>query len=878
MPLKSKSNLSTKIIVMVEVILLISSTLFCTVSIYRARSGIRRAIQQRMLDIANCASGSVRGDVLKSLTAADVGTPKYNEIYNTLAVFRDNVELEYVYCIRDEGNGKFIFTMDLDQYTPASYGDSVKYTKALATAGTGHAAVDEIPYSDAWGEFYSAYSPVMDSSGNVAGIIAVDFSADWFDAQLSAQTRETVVSYIVILLMSLLLAAVLSMLTVRPFVRMQGVLLEEKVRAESANRAKSDFLANMSHEIRTPINAVLGINELILREDLKARECLDYDPREAEEALRNIGIYAGDVKNAGNNLLAIINDILDFSRIESGSVDLREAPYQLSSLLNDLSNMIYFRAREKSLEFHIDVDESLPDNLCGDEVRVRQILINLLTNAVKYTDQGCVRLTVRGEWEDDGLLLHADVRDTGIGIRDEDMEELFTRFHRLDIEHNSTVEGTGLGLAITQRLVGIMGGTITVKSIYGEGSVFSVTIPQKVVSDEPMGDLSRRFTEHAEEARPSRPSREYFHAPSARILIVDDTQMNLKVAVRLLKATQMQIDTAPGGAESVEMAKAVRYDLILMDQRMPVMNGTEALHRIRMDPEGASFDVPVICLTADAVIGARERYLAEGFTDYITKPIDSRMLAKMIVKYLPHEKVEAVPDRDEPPRGGTSPGSGDSWDRNGQAGDAQVRDGQFRNGQYRDGRAIDGQTGDGQPRNVQAGDGQPRNMQTGDGQDRVGQDRNSEDRNELDRDGQEPGEYAVLRAAGIDPAVGLGYCQEDEGLYRSLLEEYAGSADEKAQSLRKYYDEGDWDHYAILVHSVKSSSRMIGAAALSDMAAGQEKAADSREFVTLKRNHPRILELYVEVTAAIRSAIGYSEDSDDRSGGDDDEIMEFLPE
>ena len=839
MPLKSKSNLSTKIIVMVEVILLISSTLFCTVSIYRARSGIRRAIQQRMLDIANCASGSVRGDVLKSLTAADVGTPKYNEIYDTLAVFRDNVELEYVYCIRDEGNGKFIFTMDLDQYTPASYGDSVKYTKALATAGTGHAAVDEIPYSDAWGEFYSAYSPVMDSSGNVAGIIAVDFSADWFDAQLSAQTRETVVSYIVILLMSLLLAAVLSMLTVRPFVRMQGVLLEEKVRAESANRAKSDFLANMSHEIRTPINAVLGINELILREDLKARECLDHDPREAEEALRNIGIYAGDVKNAGNNLLAIINDILDFSRIESGSVDLRKAPYQLSSLLNDLSNMIYFRAREKSLEFHIDVDESLPDNLCGDEVRVRQILINLLTNAVKYTDQGCVRLTVRGEREDDGLLLHADVRDTGIGIRDEDMEELFTRFHRLDIEHNSTVEGTGLGLAITQRLLGIMGGTITVKSIYGEGSVFSVTIPQKVVSDEPLGDLGKRFTEHAEEARPSRPSQEYFHAPSARILIVDDTQMNLKVAVRLLQGTKMQIDTAPGGAESVEMARAIRYDLILMDQRMPGINGTEALHRIRMDTEGASFDVPVICLTADAVIGARERYLAEGFTDYITKPIDSRMLAKMIVKYLPHEKVEAVPDRDEPPRGDTAPE---------ESGEGQDRVGQDRDGQDRD------------------------------GQDRSSEDRNSEDRNELDRDGQEPGEYAVLRAAGIDPAVGLGYCQEDEGLYRSLLEEYAGSADEKAQSLRKYYDEGDWDHYAILVHSVKSSSRMIGAAALSDMAAGQEKAADSRELVTLERNHPRILELYVEVTAAIRSAIGYSADSDDLAGGDDDEIMEFLPE
>ena len=815
MPVKSKSSLSTKIILMVEVILLISSTLFCAVSIYRARVGIRKAIQQRMLDIANCASGSVRGDVLRSLTAADVGTPKYDNIYDTLAVFRDNVELEYVYCIRDEGNGNFIFTMDLDQYTPAGYGDGVEYTKALATAGTGKAAVDEVPYSDAWGEFYSAYSPVMDSSGNVAGIIAVDFSADWFEAQLSDQTRETVMTYIVILLLTLLVAAVLSILTVRPFVRVQGILLEEKVRAESANRAKSDFLANMSHEIRTPINAVLGMNEMILREDLRAREHLADDPQAVEEALRNIGLYAGDVKSAGTSLLAIINDILDFSRIESGSVSLREAPYQLSSLLNDLNNMIGFRAREKSLAFTIDVDELLPDNLVGDEIRVRQVLTNLLSNAVKYTDQGSVRMAVRGERQQDNLLLQVDVADTGIGIRDEDREELFMRFHRLEIERNSTVEGAGLGLAITRRLLEIMGGTITVKSVYGRGSVFSVTIPQKVISDEPLGDPGRRLTEYAREVRTSRES---FHAPSARILIVDDTQMNLRVAVNLLKNTQMQIDTASGGAEAVAMAETTRYDVILMDQRMPGMNGTEALHRIRMQPAGANTETPVICLTADAVIGARERYLAEGFTDYVTKPVEGRLLAKMILQYLPREKVEAVPDRDASAQDGSAPGGG--------------------NGQNREETEENGQGGK----------------------------------------GQEPGKYAKLRAAGIDPAVGLGYCQEDDALYLSLLEEYAAGAREKMQSLERYYDEEDWNDYAVVVHAVKSSSRMIGAAALSDIAAGQEKAADAKDRGMIEKNHLHMMTLYGEVTHAIRSAIGYTAPPDDRADGDDEEIMEFLPE
>ena len=233
----SRNKLSTKIILMVEGILLISSILFCAVSVYRARVGIRKAIQQRMLDIANCAAGSVNGDILKTLTEDTVGSKEYNDVYKTLAVFRDNVELEYVYSIKEEGDNNFIFTMDLDQETPASYGDSVEYTDALASAGRGKAAVDEVPYTDQWGEFYSAYSPVFDSDGKVAGIIAVDFSVEWFEGQLSEQTRSTVVSYVIILVLTQLVAAILAFFTVHPFIKMQGQLLEEKVRAESANIA-----------------------------------------------------------------------------------------------------------------------------------------------------------------------------------------------------------------------------------------------------------------------------------------------------------------------------------------------------------------------------------------------------------------------------------------------------------------------------------------------------------------------------------------------------------------------------------------------------------------------------------------------------------------
>lgn len=637
----SGKNFSTKIVLMAEAILLISGILFCTVSIYRARTDIRKAIWQRMLDISNSAAGSVDGDVLGSLTEEDVGSDTYNDLYEKLAVFRDNVELEYIYSLKEIGDGQFIFTMDLDEVTPASYGDPCEYTDALGSAARGEAAVDKIPYTDQWGTFYSAYSPVFNSAGEVACIVAVDFSAAWFDEQLSAQTRAIVLSYIVIFTISLLLAAFLLMTTVRPFVRMQGQLLEEKIAAESANRAKSDFLANMSHEIRTPINTMLGMNEMILRESRAARDDENNDADREREALGNIVGYAGDIETAGHNLLAIINDVLDFSKIEAGRLDLVEAPYRISALAAELRTMTVLRARDKGLEFTVDVSGDIPDEVCGDVGRVRQILTNLLSNAVKYTDKGSVRMTIDGTVQDDGiLLLRASVKDTGKGIRQEDVDKLFDKFSRLEMEENSTVEGTGLGLTITHRLLEMMDGKITVESTYREGSVFTVTIPQKIVSDTKVGEHTEHTGDGAAADKKGRTGRETFIAPDARILVVDDTKTNLTIVTYLLRNTGVSIDTATGGADAVSMAARTAYDIIFMDQRMPEMDGTEALHKIRSTEGGASREVPIICFTADAVVGARERYLEEGFSDYITKPVSSNMLEKMMIRYLPGEKVK----------------------------------------------------------------------------------------------------------------------------------------------------------------------------------------------------------------------------------------------
>ena len=485
---------------------------------------------------------------------------------------------------------------------------------------------------------------------SVGGVMLGVWMRDTMRAGLQQASESNLygIIHVVLFVISLFLVAfALAIIYVVRFsekVAENNALSEARQIAEHSNAAKSEFLANMSHEIRTPINAVLGMNEIILRESRQARDALP-EPREAVQGVfADICDYAVNIRSAGNNLLSIINDILDFSKIEAGKLEIAEGQYRLSSVLNDVSNMIAFKARDKGLDFRIQVDDTLPDCLYGDEVRVRQIVTNVLNNAVKYTREGSVSLSVCGAWRDaarpgGALDLKIVVEDTGVGIRQEDIGRLFEKFERADLPHNSTVEGTGLGLAITRNLLDMMGGSIDVRSVYGEGSAFTIVLPQKAVGTEPIGNFREKFMRAQEETAVYRES---FHAPQARILVVDDTRMNLTVVVNLLKKTGIGIDTADSGEDAVRRSRSRRYDLILMDQRMPGMDGTQAMRRIREQTDGLNRETPFICLTADAVSGARERYLAEGFTDYLTKPIDSRALEQALIKHLPAGKVRAV--------------------------------------------------------------------------------------------------------------------------------------------------------------------------------------------------------------------------------------------
>ena len=403
--------------------------------------------------------------------------------------------------------------------------------------------------------------------------------------------------------------------------------------ARAASRAKSQFLSNMSHEIRTPINAVLGMDEMILRE---AKE-------------ENIRQYAESIRTAGTTLLSLINDILDFSKIEAGKMEIIPVEYASSSILNDLVNMSRQRAEKKGLEFRVEVPEDLPSILRGDEIRLRQVVTNILTNAVKYTEEGSVTLKV--SWEKTGdreIELSIGVRDTGMGIKEEDIEKLFQAFQRVDEERNRTIEGTGLGLNITQRLLELMGSRLEVVSRYGSGSVFFFKVRQEVLNWTPMGDYETAFRQHVCQQGQYRES---FVAPEARILVVDDTAMNLTVVQGLLKQTRVQIDTALSGFECLDKVKKEAYDLVLLDHRMPGLDGVETLQRMKELERKEGYPncgIPVIVLTANAVSGAREEYMAAGFDDYLTKPIDSQHLEATLQKYLPQEKVQAAASAPQP--------------------------------------------------------------------------------------------------------------------------------------------------------------------------------------------------------------------------------------
>lgn len=407
--------------------------------------------------------------------------------------------------------------------------------------------------------------------------------------------------------------------TVNELIKVVGAKREDAIRA---NRSKSDFLANMSHEIRTPINAVLGFNEMILRES-------------RDEVITE---YAKDIRSSGTSLLNLVNEILDFSKIEAGKMEIIPVVYDLDNLFNDLINIIGIRAENKGLSLKVKAEPSLPRVLYGDEVRLKQIITNLLTNGVKYTDQGYVSLNMDYRQLDDYQIeLIVSVEDTGRGIREEDMGKLFAPFERIEEISNRHVEGTGLGIALTRTLLSMMGSELEVQSTYGYGSIFSFRLRQEVENWEPIGSLDEAIgrARHVVETK-----HEFFVAPLAKLLVVDDIPVNLKVFTSLLKRTQAEIDSVSSGMEALSRMRKTKYDLIFLDHMMPGMDGIETLERMNSDRFNLNrFETPVIALTANAVSGAREMYIEKGFADYATKPVDGVRLEALLLKYLKPELI-----------------------------------------------------------------------------------------------------------------------------------------------------------------------------------------------------------------------------------------------
>ena len=566
-------------------------------------------------------------------------------------------------------------------------------------------------------------------------------------------------------------------------------LIDASERAIAASEAKSSFLSNMSHEIRTPINAVLGMNEMILR------ECED----------KNVIAYSESIRTAGNTLLGIVNDILDFSKIEAGKMEIIPVDYDLSSVINDLVNMIQTRADAKGLKLVLNISKDIPKQLHGDEVRIKQIITNILTNAVKYTEEGSVTFSIgyeKIENEPDDVMLVVSVLDTGIGIKPEDMKKLFSEFDRIEEERNRKVEGTGLGMSITLRLLEMMGSTLEVESVYELGSKFSFRLKQKVVKWEELGDYTAAYKASLGTRKKYR---EKFRAPDAQVLVVDDTPMNLTVFESLLKQTAMKIDTASSGDEGLTLSYDKKYDIIFLDHMMPEKDGIETLHELRSRPKDPNIKTPAICLTANAISGAREQYLAAGFDDYLTKPIDSAKLEEMLLKYLPKEKIQ------EP-------------------GNEPIRD----NG--------------------------------------------SDDLDDIfEEEEPELPEY-LSEISEIDIDAGITNCGSVEG-YISALKTYAGMIHEHASETEKFWQAGDLPNATIKIHAMKSTSRIIGAVDIGELAQELELAGKAGDSEKVGSRIDELLERCRELGDRLKPLIGdeaEDEDDSDKPLISDEELHEAL--
>ena len=524
-------------------------------------------------------------------------------------------------------------------------------------------------------------------------------------------------------------------------------LFNELLVAKASNDAQSSFLSTVSHEIRTPINAIMGMNEIIIREANNTQ----------------IERYAREIKDSSRTLLSLVNDLLDSSRLDADKLKIIPVEYDLSSLISDLINMIRSRARDKNLSLVINVDEEIPHMLFGDEIRVKQCVLNLLTNAVKYTETGSITLNIGYTTVNRGsILLSFQVIDTGIGMKEEDVSRLFERFARFDEKKNRNIEGTGLGMNIVKRLLSMMGSKLEVHSIYGKGSDFSFELHQGVIDWTPIGDYNAMYEKSIEnESR----YREKLRAPAAKVLIVDDMKVNLTVFKGLLKKTQIQIDTALSGKTALELIRKNTYNMVFLDHRMPKMDGIETLIAIKELPNSPNHDIPYIALTANAITGARELYINAGFNDYLSKPIDSEELEDILINHLPPELVELDTSEDDFDETDSAASTSEETDTGSTEPSGEISD-----------------------------------------EDRM--------------------HKLLISLDGLDYDHGIENCLDDETLAEAIGD-FIQSIETKPAEIRSYWENKDYRNYTIQVHGLKSTARLIGADKLSADAFHLEKCGDA---------------------------------------------------
>ncbi len=604
--------------------------------------------------------------------------------------------------------------------------------------------------------------------------------------------------------------------------------------ATNAGKAKSQFLAQMSHEIRTPINAVIGMDEMILREA-------------KEEHIRE---YATNIQSAGRTLLELINSILDFSKIEEGKMEIHPVKYETRKLVDYLSNMIEERAEKKGLTYITDISPEIPESLFGDDVRLKQVIINLLTNAVKYTHEGSVKLRMLGRFEDEeNYYLTVSVEDTGIGVKKEDMEKLFESFERLEEEENRNIEGTGLGISIVQGLLTKMDSHLEVDSTYGKGSCFYFTIPQRIINSTPIGTYTRE--KHVEGGI----RKEAFFVKDADVLVVDDNDMNLKVAAGILKLYKVKPDMASNGKKALEMVRTKRYDLIFLDHMMPGMDGVETFHK--MQKEDLVYDTPVICLTANAIAGVREKYLKEGFADYLSKPIEIVELEKILESYLPKEKLIPVNTEEEGSGSWTEDVAGNAAGNvaanasrgiKKTAGEAKKETEKEVGSAKKETGKEDGSAGEQTESGAVSMAGNEAADLTGKASDSVeGAAGNAAE------EGGSPIE--ILKRNGINTDAGIEYAAGMEEFYLEVVQTFADGYDDKTKEIRADYEEKNWENYRTRVHALKSTAKMIGATELSNAALEQEMAAKDVVQDVLEKGYQPLLDKYTEVVEIIRKAL-----------------------